>query len=220
MINLKQLIHEIEEEKKGIWHNIHAKKKRGEKPAKKGSKAYKKAEKAIKDLQDGTCECADCGCGNVKESRDPASIRKEYKELKKQSISNLRKEWSRMNKVGNPNSLDKEGLVSDIIRQRHGNKYVDKAFESKVTEADYQGRDVKLNKPTRGDTKKFKVYVNTGKKNKDGSMKIKKVEFGARGSENRIKKSDPERRKSFRARHKCDQKKDKTSAGYWSCKKW
>ena len=68
---------------------------------------------------------------------------------------------------------------------------------------------------------KFKVYVKDGeKKNADGTMKIKKVGFGAKGSENRIKKDNPERRKSFRARHKCDQKKDKTTAGYWSCKKW
>ena len=97
--------------------------------------------KAIKDKdldEDAKPDYLDID-GNVKESRDPASIRKEYKELKKQSISNLRKEWSRMNKVGNPNSLDKEGLVSDIIRQRHGNKYVDKAFESKVTEANVTG---------------------------------------------------------------------------------
>ena len=89
-----------------------------------------------------------------------------------------------------------------------------------IQEAEYQGRDVKLNKPTRGDTKKFKVYVNTGKKNKDGSMKVKKVEFGARGSENRIKKSDPARRKNFRARHNCDNPGPKTKARYWSCKKW
>jgi hypothetical protein len=60
--------------------------------------------------------------------RDPASIKKEYADLKKQSISYLRGEWKRMNKVGNPNSLDKEGLISDILRGAHGNKYVDKAF--------------------------------------------------------------------------------------------
>ena len=89
-----------------------------------------------------------------------------------------------------------------------------------VDEAEYQGRDVKLNKPTRGDTKKFKVYVNTGKKNADGSMKVKKVEFGAKGAENRIKKSDPGRRKNFRARHNCDNPGPKTKARYWSCKKW
>ena len=36
----------------------------------------------------------------------------------------------------------------------------------------------------------------------------------------KIKKNDPERRKSFRARHKCDEKKSKLTAGYWSCKAW
>ena len=88
-------------------------------------------------------------------------------------------------------------------------------------EPEYQGRKVKLNKPTRGDVKKFKVYV------KDGD-KVKKVNFGHGGTSAkkagektmRIKKDNPERRKSFRARHKCDQKKDRTTAGYWSCKKW
>ena len=73
--------------------------------------------------------------GAIHESarRDPESIRKEYKEFKKQSISYLQKEWSRMNRVGNPKELDKEGLISDLLRGSHGDKYVDKAFESKIT---------------------------------------------------------------------------------------
>ena len=87
-----------------------------------------------------------------------------------------------------------------------------------LEEAEYKGRKVKLNKPMQGDTKKFKVYVNTGKKNADGTIKVKKVNFGQKGMV--IKKDNPARRKSFRARHKCDQKKDKTTAGYWSCRKW
>ena len=82
-----------------------------------------------------------------------------------------------------------------------------------MAEAEYKGRDVKLNKPSPGDVKKFKVYV---KDPKTGN--VKKVNFGQKGV--RIKKDNPERRKSFRARHKCDQKKDKTTAGYWSCKMW
>lgn len=85
-------------------------------------------------------------------------------------------------------------------------------------EAEYQGRKVKLNKPTRGDSKKFKVYVNTGKKNKDGTIKVKKVEFGQKGM--RIKKNNPERRKAFRARHNCDNPGPKTKARYWSCRAW
>jgi len=83
-----------------------------------------------------------------------------------------------------------------------------------ISEAEYQGRKVKLNKPMQGDgNSKFKVYV------KDGD-KVKKVGFGAKGSENRIKKSDPARRKSFRARHNCDNPGPKTKARYWSCRKW
>ena len=91
-----------------------------------------------------------------------------------------------------------------------------------LTEAEYKGRKVTLNKPTRGDVKKFKVYV----KNKKGN--VIKVNFGHGGTSAkkagqktmRIRKNNPKARKSFRARHKCDQKKDRTTAGYWSCKKW
>ena len=79
-------------------------------------------------------------------------------------------------------------------------------------EAEYQGRKVKLNNPTRGDVKKFKVYV----RNKKGN--VIKVEFGDPNMD--IKRDSPERLKAFRARHNCDQKKDKTTAGYWSCKFW
>ena len=128
----------LNEKSKGLWHNIHAKRKRGEKPAKPGDKDYTK-------------------------------------------------------------SLD-------------------------VGEAEYQGRKVKLNKPTAGDTKKSKVYVNSGKKNKDGTIKVKKVEFGHKGKGGektmRIKKDNPKRRKSFRARHNCDNPGPKTKARYWSCKAW
>jgi len=84
--------------------------------------------------------------------------------------------------------------------------------------AKFKGRTVSLNKPTRiakGQTsygrKKFQVFV------KDGS-RTKRVTFGDPNM--RIKKSSPARRKSFRARHKCSTAKDKTTARYWSCKKW
>jgi len=90
-------------------------------------------------------------------------------------------------------------------------------------EAEYQGRKVKLNKPTRGDVKKFKVYV---KDPKTGN--VKKVNFGHGGSSAKkagqktmkIKKSNPARRKSFRARHNCDNPGPKTKARYWSCRAW
>jgi len=80
--------------------------------------------------------------------------------------------------------------------------------------AEYQGRKVTLNKPFRTpDAKqKFAVYV----KNKQGKVII--VRFGSQ--EMSIKRDDPARRKSFRARHKCDQQKDKTTRSYWSCYQW
>ena len=86
-------------------------------------------------------------------------------------------------------------------------------WDDVVVEAEYRGRKVKLNKPTRGDVKKFKVYV---KDPKTGN--VKKVNFGDPNM--RIKKSNPKRRKSFRARHNCDNPGPKTKARYWSCKKW
>ena len=82
-----------------------------------------------------------------------------------------------------------------------------------VYEAEYQGREVKLGKPMQGDVKKFKVYVKNPK-----TGKVVKVNFGDPNM--RIKKSNPERRKSFRARHNCDNPGPRTKARYWSCRKW
>lgn len=81
-----------------------------------------------------------------------------------------------------------------------------------LAEAEYKGRKVKLGKPTKGDVKKYKVFV----KNKKGN--VIKVNFGDPNM--KIKRDDPERRKSFRARHKCAQAKDRTTPRYWSCKMW
>ena len=81
-----------------------------------------------------------------------------------------------------------------------------------LNEAKYKGRTVKLGKPMKGDVKKFKVFV----KNKSGN--VVKVNFGDPNME--IKRDNPERRKSFRARHKCAQAKDRTKPKYWSCRMW
>jgi hypothetical protein len=81
-----------------------------------------------------------------------------------------------------------------------------------ISEAEYQGRTVPLNKPMKGDVKKSKVYV------KKPNGKVVKVNFGDKNM--RIKKSNPDRRKSFRARHSCDNPGPKWKARYWSCKAW
>ena len=81
-----------------------------------------------------------------------------------------------------------------------------------LLEAEYQGRKVPLGKPMRGDVKKFKVYVKNPKGN------VVKVNFGDPNM--RIKKSNPARRKSFRARHNCANPGPRHKARYWSCRKW
>jgi len=88
-----------------------------------------------------------------------------------------------------------------------------------LIEAEYQGRKVKLGKPMQGDTKKFKVYVKNDKGN------VVKVNFGhggssAKGKTMKIRKSNPKARKSFRARHNCDNPGPRHKARYWSCRKW
>jgi hypothetical protein len=80
-----------------------------------------------------------------------------------------------------------------------------------LEEAEYRGRKVKLGKPKRGGSKKFYVYVKCGPK-----KTVRKISFGAKGMS--LGLSDPKRRKSFVARHKCKQKKDRCKAGYWACR--
>jgi len=146
----------LSEESKGLWHNIRAKRARGEKPARKGSDAYNKAVAAAKKI-------------------------------------NAMSEISICNECA-------IALLEDI-----------KAGKILMTEAEYQGRNVPLGKPMRGDVKKFKVYVKKGDK-------VVKVNFGDPNM--KIKKSNPERRKSFRARHRCSTPGPRWKARYWSCRKW
>lgn len=109
----------------------------------------------------------------------------------------------------------KEKTDIEKIQDADLSQKTDAALEEEDTleEAKYKGREVKLGKPTRGDVAKYKVYVRDPK-----TGNIKKVNFGDKNME--IKRDDPKRRKSFRARHNCSQKKDRTTAGYWSCRLW
>tara|TARA_R100001510_G_C7453716_1_gene77389 strand:+ start:30 stop:434 length:405 start_codon:yes stop_codon:yes gene_type:complete len=108
----------------------------------------------------------------------------------------------------------------DVVNEQDIKELIEylKHYKPDVNEAEYQGRKVKLGKPTRGDVKKFKVYV----KNPQGN--VVKVNFGHKGKGGektmRIKKSDPARRKAFRARHNCDNPGPRHKARYWSCRAW
>ena len=150
----------ISEKGKGLWANIHARRKSGKKMRKKGEKGAP-SDKNFKSASE--------------------NIRAGY-EVRKEDYD----------------------CFMEYLQEQMQN----------ITEAEYQGRKVKLNKPTRGDSGKFKVYVKNPKGN------IVKVNFGAKGKKNRIKKSDPGARASFRARHNCDSPGPKHKARYWSCRNW
>ena len=88
-----------------------------------------------------------------------------------------------------------------------------------LNEAEYQGRKVQLGKIMQGDIKKFKVYV------KNDKGKVVKVNFGfggksAHGKVMKIKKNNPERRRSFRARHHCENPGPRWKPRYWACRTW
>ena len=125
-------------------------------------------------------------------------------------------------------SSDVSAMVNDTIkslkRMIEGDgpdeEQHDRTRAEKMDEAEYQGRKVKLGKPMQGDVKKFKVYV---KDPKTGN--VKKVNFGhggssVKGKAMKIRKNNPKARKSFRARHNCDNPGPRTKARYWSCRKW
>ncbi len=133
--------------------------------------------------------------------------------------------WKGYRYAGTEDGKDKCVKVSETVLFRN------EALELEILEhdepvifqeAEYQGRKVKLGKPQRtgkDESGKFKVYV---KDPKTGNVKV--VRFGHQGKGNektmRIKKNDPARRKSFRARHNCDNPGPRTKARYWSCKAW
>jgi hypothetical protein len=107
-----------------------------------------------------------------------------------------------------PNAFDKELLEGDIGKYAmYEGEHV--PLDCPMMESEYQGKDVELNKPKVGGSKKYYVYV------KDGD-KVKKVSWGDTTGL-KVKLDDKEARKSFAARHDCANKKDKTTAGYWAC---
>ena len=138
----------------GLWANIHAKRKRGEPPAKPGDEDYPET----LDIDEEYCHITDA-------------------------------------------TYDDGTIVEDL-----------EFWDDVLEEAEYQGRKVTLNKPMQGDVKKSKVYVKNAKGN------VVKVNFG--DPDMKIRKSNPKARKSFRARHNCDNPGPKWKARYWSCRAW
>lgn len=127
----------------------------------------------------------------------PAHLRKKEKEEKK-----LDEGMTKDAMMSDAEKMSLEDWVKEFYHTAVGD----------LDEAKYQGREVPLGKPMAGDVKKSKVYVRGPKGN------VVKVNFGDKKM--RIKKSNPNRRKSFRARHNCDNPGPRWKARYWSCRAW
>ena len=118
-----------------------------------------------------------------------------------------------------PNCVKKESVEETLYEDKYGSVEETNFEEGVLKEAEYQGRKVQLGKIMQGDIKKFKVYV------KNDKGKVVKVNFGfggksAKGKRMTIKKNNPERRKSFRARHNCENPGPRWKPRYWACRTW
>ena len=217
--------HEEETLEEGLWDNIRAKKARGEAPAKPGSEDYPDKKQWDKLTKEGTHGDMNGESLNYMFWQNLKTINHASGELlnmNQQQVDEMCANghaWAVDHISSSADDIEEvyhffEGNLNDYDGETEGG-YEDEygSVENvNMNEAEYHGKEVKLGKPSSGDVKKFKVYV----KNKKGN--VIKVNFGDPNME--IKRDNPERRKSFRARHKCAQAKDRTTPKYWSCKMW
>ena len=228
---------DLQEQGPGLWANIHKKRKEGRPMRKKGEKgaptaaALKRAKGEEVDLDEAKYDLYHKDFSSAmqhayKMAKKLHGITIDPKEIDDKVATGPSKPSS-----GKTNKYRLKGDKGSIQVQVY-NKGGSKPFELNMykesfnlarfsdlnewgeieEESEYQGRKVTLNKPTKGDVKKSKVYV----KNEKGN--VVKVEFGDPNME--IKVDSPDRRRSFRARHNCENPGPKWKARYWSCKAW
>ena len=152
-------------------------------------------------------------------------INEDYKFMDLINIKNKLKDKGFKVKVGYPSDIDPrfpvqiddenernlDGLNAELTKMFGRNGYVIFSdTNQRMFEAEFRGKNVKLNSPKRGGSKAYYVYVKNPK-----TGRVKKVSFGSGGL--RAKINNPKARKAFSARHNCPNKKDRTKAGYWSC---
>jgi hypothetical protein len=212
----------LKEESKGLWANIQAKRERGEEPSKPGDEDYpdkKQWDKLTKEEDERDSK-------NYMFWQNLKTIHHSCAELLKMDKDKIDEildnghDWAIDHVATSADDIEEvyhfiEGMCDDGYVGGTEGGYKDEygtVENVNLEEAEYKGKDVKLGKPTKGDVKKYKVYVKNDKGN------VIKVNFGDPNME--IKRDNPERRKSFRARHKCSDAKDRTTPRYWSCKMW
>jgi hypothetical protein len=223
MITFKEFLEEQDPCWKG-YRQLGTKKKNGKEvpnciPIKEEKDS--KQEANYQDSPRGDEYCEDCtmwrepnGCTAVEGKISPEGWCSYFEE--KEEEENEKEEMNDSVQVGDGfiielKNIDIETTVVEVLEDGVVLS-VDKYAAMRLEEAEYQGRDVPLNKPMAGDVKKSKVFV------KGPSGNVVKVNFGDKNMT--IKKHIPERRKSFRARHNCDNPGPKHKARYWSCKAW
>ena len=170
-----------------------------------------------KDPKTGRKKCKACG-------REKGEKRSKYPACRPTPAAcGKRGKWGKKSKAQSEALGTADQNIEELVLQEMESMYLEALSEGEtIEEAEYRGRKVKLNKPMRGDVKKFKVYVKNAKGN------VVKVNFGHGGTSAkkkgektmRIRKSTHKARKNFRARHNCDNPGPKWKARYWSCKKW
>lgn len=172
--------------------------------------------KIVKDSQNDLIKDPKSGKKMRVDLTSASAVTQVYDALKQQSNKD---KFVSMGLVGMVNTafklINKQEIVEydvETLEELNDFNQFMKEYKSPLTEAEYQGRKVELGKIMQGDVKKFKVYVKNDKGN------VVKVNFGQKGMV--IKKDNPDARKSFRARHNCDNPGPRWKARYWSCRKW
>ena len=181
-----------------LGHDINRKDERGERVSNDEMMAIWGLERKVRDLEKSEqykrCLEKETAKNEVKMTKS------QLKEIIKEELENVMFESEEYYHITDA-TYDDGSIAEDV-----------EFWDDVIEEAEYRGRKVKLNKPMRGDVKKSKVYVKNAKGN------VVKVNFGDKKM--KIKKSNPKRRKSFRARHNCKNPGPKWKARYWSCKAW
>jgi hypothetical protein len=148
--------------------------------------------------------------GSIEEYGDTAKGQKMLTKVQKRAVDRVTSKKADTDPAYAKKNADTANRAWDRFGEKE--KYGEGVAEGDVDEAKYQGREVPLGKKMAGDVKKSKVYVRKPNGN------IVKVNFGDKKM--RIKKSNPARRKSFRARHNCKNPGPRWKARYWSCRSW
>lgn len=215
----------LNEESNGLWANIHTKRKRGEEPAKEGDDDYPDKKQWDKLTEEGDEDSTETTnymfWQNLKTIHETSGELLAMDKSKVDDVISNGHAWA-VDHIST--STDDIEEVYHFLESNVGDDYdgnIEAGYQDEygnvenlsISEAKYKGDEVQLGKPMKGDVKKFKVYVKDPK-----TKNIKKVNFG--DPDMRIKKSNPARRRSFRARHNCDNPGPRTKARYWSCKKW